>query len=324
MLRFLAGKGVQYALVLLFAITLNFLLPRMMPGSPLLFLVGEDVGFMPAEQRAQIMRAFGLDQPLWRQYVIYLGNLAKGDLGFSYQQGRPIVEIIRNRLPWTLLLVGLSLLLATFVGVAWGLLAAWHRGGPVDFASLAVAMFFESTPSFWLGMIFIATFAAGLGWFPIFGAQTIGIPLSGVAWIADRLRHLALPLATLTLITIPGMFMIMRYAMLTVLGEQYITTARSKGVVERRVMYGHAMRNALLPVATVFMLNLGTIVSGATVIETVFSYPGVGRLLFEAVLARDYPVIQATFFIVTVSVIAMNIIADLLYPVIDPRLRHAR
>jgi len=324
MLRFLAGKGVQYALVLLFAITLNFLLPRMMPGSPLLFLVGEDVGFMPAEQRAQIMRAFGLDQPLWRQYVIYLGNLAQGDLGFSYQQGRPIVEIIRNRLPWTLLLVGLSLLLATFVGVAWGLLAAWHRGGPVDFASLAVAMFFESTPSFWLGMIFIATFAAGLGWFPIFGAQTIGIPLSGVAWIADRLRHLALPLATLTLITIPGMFMIMRYAMLTVLGEQYITTARSKGVVERRVMYGHAMRNALLPVATVCMLNLGTIVSGATVIETVFSYPGVGRLLFEAVLARDYPVIQATFFVVTVSVIAMNIIADLLYPVIDPRLRHAR
>lgn len=324
MLRFLAGKGVQYALVLLFAITLNFLLPRMMPGSPLLFLVGEDVGFMPEEQRAQIKRAFGLDQPLWRQYVIYLGNLAQGDLGFSYQQGRPIVEIIRNRLPWTLLLVGLSLLLATFVGVAWGLLAAWHRGGPVDFGSLAVAMFFESTPSFWLGMIFIATFAAGLGWFPIFGAQTIGIPLSGVAWIADRLRHLALPLATLTLITIPGMFMIMRYAMLTVLGEQYITTARSKGVVERRVMYGHAMRNALLPVATVCMLNLGTIVSGATVIETVFSYPGVGRLLFEAVLARDYPVIQATFFIVTVSVIAMNIIADLLYPVIDPRLRHAR
>lgn len=324
MLRFLAGKGVQYALVLLFAITLNFLLPRMMPGSPLLFLVGEDVGFMPAEQRAQIMRAFGLDQPLWRQYVIYLVNLAQGDLGFSYQQGRPIAEIIRNRLPWTLLLVGLSLLLATLIGVAWGVLAAWRRGSPVDLGSLGVAMFFESTPSFWLGMIFIALFAAGLGWFPIFGAQSIGVPLSGAAWMADRLRHLALPLATLTLITIPGMFMIMRYAMLSVLGEQYVTTARSKGVAERRVIYGHAMRNALLPVVTVFMLNLGTIVSGATVIETVFSYPGVGRLLFEAVLARDYPVIQATFFIVTVSVIGMNIVADLLYPLIDPRVRHAK
>lgn len=324
MLRFLAGKGAQYALVLLFAITVNFLLPRMMPGSPLLFLVGEDVGFMPAEQRAQIMRAFGLDQPLWRQYVIYLGDLARGDLGFSYQQGRPIVEIIGNRLPWTLLLVGLSLLLATVIGTVWGLLAAWRRGSSVDLGSLGVAMFFESTPSFWLGMIFIATFAAGLGWFPIFGAQTIGIPLSGVALIADRLRHLALPLVTLTLVTIPGMFMIMRYSMLTVLGEQYVTTARSKGATERRVIYGHAMRNALLPVATVFTLNLGTIVSGATVIETVFSYPGIGRLLFEAVLARDYPVIQATFFIATVSVIAMNIVADLLYPVIDPRVRHAQ
>lgn len=324
MLRFLAGKGVQYALVLLFAITLNFLLPRMMPGSPLLFLVGEDVGFMPAEQRAQIMGAFGLDQPLWRQYVIYLGHLAQGDLGFSYQQGRPIAEIIRNRLPWTLLLVGLSLLLATLIGVAWGVLAAWRRGSPVDLGSLGVAMFFESTPSFWLGMIFIAVFAAGLGWFPIFGAQTIGVPLSGAAWMADRLRHLALPLATLTLITIPGMFMIMRYAMLSVLGEQYVTTARSKGVAEHRVIYAHAMRNALLPVVTVFMLNLGTIVSGATVIETVFSYPGVGRLLFEAVLARDYPVIQATFFIVTVSVVGMNIVADLLYPLIDPRVRHAK
>jgi peptide/nickel transport system permease protein len=324
MLRFLAGKGVQYALVLLFAITLNFLLPRMMPGSPLVFLVGEDIGFMPAEQRAQIMREFGLDQALWRQYVIYLGNLAQGDLGFSYQQGRPIVEIIRNRLPWTLLLVGLSLLFASLVGVAWGMLSAWRRGTPLDLGSIGVAMFFESTPSFWLGMIFIAIFAAGLGWFPIFGSQTIGVQLSNAAWVADRLRHLALPLATLTLITIPGMFMIMRYAMLAVLGEQYITTARSKGLAENRVMYGHAMRNALLPVATVFMLNLGTIVSGATLIETVFSYPGVGRLLFEAVLARDYPVIQATFFIVTVSVIGMNIIADLLYPVIDPRLRHAR
>lgn len=324
MLRLIAGKGVQYAFVLLFAITLNFLLPRMMPGSPLVFLIGEDVGFMPAEQREQIMRAFGLDRPLWRQYVIYLRDLARGDLGFSYQQGRPIAEIIRNRLPWTLLLVGISLLLATAIGTIWGVLAAWRRGSPVDLGSLGVAMFFESTPSFWLGMIFIAVFAAGLGWFPIFGAQTIGMPLRGMALITDRLRHLTLPLATLTLITIPGMFMIMRYSMLAVLGEQYVTTARSKGVDERRVIYGHAMRNALLPVATVFMLNLGAIVSGATVIETVFSYPGIGRLLFEAVLARDYPVIQATFFIVTVSVIVMNIVADLLYPVLDPRVRHAK
>lgn len=320
--RFFAGKGAQYALVLLLTVTINFALPRMMPGSPLVFLAGEDVGFLTAEQRTQLLSSFGLDQPVLRQYGRYLAGLLRGDLGYSFQRNRPISEIIWERLPWTLLLVGLGLIAATLVGVAWGSLAAWRRGSAVDLGSLGVAMFFESTPSFWLGMIFIALFAARLHWFPIFGARTPGAPLAGMALVADVARHLALPLLTLVLITIPGMFLIMRYSMLTVLGEQYIATARAKGVAERTVLYGHAMRNALLPVATVFMLNLGFITSGATVIETVFSYPGLGRLLYEAVLNRDYPVIQATFFILTLSVIAANIVADLLYPLIDPRIRH--
>lgn len=321
MIRFLAGKGVQYALVLLFAITLNFLLPRMMPGSPLVFLAGEDVSFLTEEQRGALVSSMGLDRPLWAQYGRYLLQLARGDLGHSFQKARPITEIIGERLPWTLLLVGLSLLTATLVGIAWGALAAWRRGTLLDLGSLGVSMFFESTPSFWLGMIFIALFAAGLRWFPIFGAVTPGAALEGWAWAGNVAWHLALPLATLTLITIPGMFLIMRYSMLTVLGEQYIATARAKGVEERRVLFRHAIRNALLPVATVFMLNVGFIVSGATVIETVFSYPGIGRLLYEAVLNRDYPVIQATFFIITISVIVANILADLLYPLIDPRIR---
>src|SRR3990170_848817 len=280
MVRFLAGKGVQYALVLLFAVTLNFMLPRMMPGSPLVFLAGEDVGFLSEAQRTELLRSLGLDQPLWRQYVQYLGNLAMGNLGYSFQKGRPISEIIVERLPWTLLLVGLALLAATLIGVVWGTLVAWRRGSAFDLGSLGISMFFESTPSFWLGMIFIAVFAARLRWFPIFGAQTPGVSLAGWAMVANTAWHLALPLATLTLITIPGNFLIMRY--------------------------------------------LGFVASGATVIETVFSYPGVGRLLYEAVLNRDYPVIQATFFILTVSVIAANVLADLLYPLIDPRVRHAR
>lgn len=324
MARFFAGKGVQYALVLLFAVTLNFMLPRMMPGSPLVFLAGEDVGFMTADQRAQLFSAFGLDQPLWKQYVLYLGSLARGDLGQSFQQGRPVTEIILSRLRWTVLLVGISLLVATLIGIAWGTAAAWRRGRPVDVGSLGAAMLLESMPSFWLAMIFIAVFAATLRWFPVFGAMTPGAGLRGWPQAVNVVWHLALPLATLTLISIPTMFLIMRYSLLSVLGEQYIATARSKGLAERDVMFRHAMRNALLPVSTVFMLNLGTIVSGATVIETVFSYPGVGRLLFEAVLARDYPVLQGTFFVVTVSVIAANIAADLLYPLIDPRVRQAR
>ena len=324
MARFLAGKGVQYALVLLCAVTVNFLLPRLMPGSPLIFLAGEDAGFLTASQRAELLHTLGLDRPLGHQYLRYLGDVLTGNLGYSYQKGRPIAEMVAERLPWTLLLVGLALLLATGLGVVWGTLVAWRRGSAFDLGSLGVFMLLESTPSFWLGMIFIAVFAVRLRWFPIFGAQTAGAALAGWNLVVDTVRHLVLPLTTLTLITAPGMFLIMRYSMLATLGEQYIATARAKGVRERMILFRHAMRNALLPVSTVFMLNLGFIVSGATVIETVFSYPGVGRLLYEAVLNRDYPVIQATFLILTVSVIAANVLADLIYPLLDPRVRSAR
>jgi peptide/nickel transport system permease protein len=319
--RFFAGRGAQYLLVLFLTVVLNFGLPRMMPGSPMVFLAGEDVVFLTPEQRAQLYALYGLDQPQWKQFTTYVGNLARGQLGYSFQRGRPIAEIVHERLPWTMGLVGTSLVLATLLGTALGAATAWRRGSAVDLGTLAVAMFFESVPSFWLGMIFIAVFAAHLGWFPIFGAGTAGVALDGWRLVADRARHVALPMATLTLITVPGMLLIMRYSMLAVLGEQYIATARAKGVPEARVLRRHAVRNALLPVATVFMLNLGFVVSGATVVETVFSYPGLGRLLYEAVLNRDYPVLQSTFFIITVSVIAANIGADLLYPLIDPRVR---
>jgi peptide/nickel transport system permease protein len=321
MWRFFAGRGAQYLLVIVLTVMLNFALPRMMPGSPLVFLAGEDVGFLSPEQRHQLYSLYGLDQPQWRQFLTYAANLARGQLGYSFQRGRPIAHMIGERLPYTLLLVGTALILATLAGALLGALAAWRRGSALDLGSLGVVMLFESVPSFWLAMIFIAVFAAGLGWFPVFGAGTAGIALAGWPLLVDRARHIALPLATLTIITIPGIYLIMRYSMLAVLGEQYIATARAKGVSERAVLRRHAVRNALLPVATVFMLNLGFIVSGATIVETVFSYPGIGRLLYEAVLNRDYPVIQGTFFIITVSVIAANILCDLLYPLIDPRVR---
>lgn len=321
MLRFFAARGAQYLLVILLTVMLNFALPRMMPGNPLIFLAGEDVGFLSSDQRNQLYSMYGLDQPQWRQFLTYSANLARGQLGYSFQRGRPISHMIGERLPYTLFLVGTALVLATLIGVLMGALAAWRRGSALDLGTLGVAMFFESVPSFWLGMIFIAVFAAGLGWFPIFGAGTAGVALAGWPLLADRARHIALPLATLTIITIPGIYLIMRYSMLTVLGEQYIATARAKGVPDRAVLRRHVVRNALLPVATVFMLNLGFVASGATIVETVFSYPGVGRLLYEAVLNRDYPVIQGTFFMITVCVIAANILSDLLYPMIDPRVR---
>lgn len=321
MLAVLVRKLFQYGLIVLVTVSLNFLLPRLMPGNPLVLLAGEDAALLPPEARAEILRKAGLDQPLWRQYLDYLGDILRADWGYSYQQKRPIVEILKERLPWTLLLTGVSLALATIFGIVFGVTAAWRRGQASDLGILSFFIFLQSLPSFWLGMIFIAVFASTLGWFPTFGAQTSWVRLTGWARILDVLEHLALPVATLTLVSVPGTFIITRYAMLDVLREDYIRVARAKGLPNHLQMYRHAVRNALLPVVTVFMLNLGFVVSGATVVETVFSYPGLGRLLFEAVLNRDYPLLQAAFLLITISVIAGNILADLVYPILDPRIR---
>ncbi|MEW5920405.1 MAG: ABC transporter permease [Bacillota bacterium] len=321
MLQFWGCKLLQYILVLVFILALNFSLPRMMPGSPMQLLAGEDVGLLSQAERAEIMARHGLDQPIWRQFAIYLGQLAKGDLGYSYRQRRPVGVIIRERLPWTLLLTGSALVLSAFIGVVCGTLAAWRRGRFSDLGTLSLFIFLDSMPSFWLGMILVALFGARLRWFPVFGAQSPFAGYTGWAAVLDVLHHLALPLATLTLVTIAGLFLTMRYSTLDVLGEQYITVARAKGLPEGRIVFRHVLRNALLPVITVFMLSLGFVVSGATVVETVFTWPGLGRLMFEAVLQRDYPVLQATFMMVTVCVIAANLAADLLYPLADPRVR---
>jgi peptide/nickel transport system permease protein len=321
MFAVLIRRFLQYGLVIIVTVSLNFLLPRLMPGNPLVLIAGEEAGFLPPEQRAQILRDAGLDQPLWRQYVNYIGDLLQADWGYSYRQKRPISEILADRLPWTLLLTGTSLALSTVLGVFFGVLSAWRRGQAADLGVLSFFIFLQSLPSFWLGMIFIAIFAAQLGWFPTYGAQTAWLSLEGWAKTRDILEHLALPVATLTLVSVPGTFIITRYSMLEVLKEEYIRVARAKGLPPFVLMFRHAIRNALLPVVTVFMLNLGFVFSGATVVETVFSYPGLGRLLFEAVLNRDYPVLQAAFLLITMSVIIGNILADLVYPLLDPRVR---
>ncbi|MSQ36724.1 MAG: ABC transporter permease [Chloroflexi bacterium] len=319
MTRFFGGKLAQYALVLFVTISLNFILPRAMPGSPIGFLVGEEVGSLTPAERQRVLRSVGLDRPLHEQYLSYLGGLAHGDLGYSYQRQRPIAEVLADRLPWTLLLTGIALALSTLLGIVFGALAGWRRGRRSDLAALAVFIFLESLPGFWLAMILVAVFAVQFGIFPTFGARELYSGLEGAAYWFDIARHLALPVTTLTLITVSATFLTMRASMLSVLGEEYVTVARGKGLRERQVLFGHAVRNALLPVATVFLLNLGQTVAGATVIETVFSYPGVGRLMYEAVLARDYPTLQGGFLVITLSIVAGNLLADLAYPLLDPR-----
>ena len=316
-----SSRVLQYVLVLLIAITLNFMLPRMMPGNPLALLAGADVGLLSPEQRAEVAARAGLDRSIVDQYTAYLGDLASGDLGFSYRQKRPIVDMILERLPWTFLLAGSALLFSAVVGVALGAFSAWRRGRPADLTLLGVMIALDSLPSFWLGMLFVSFFAVQLGFFPSGGAITAASSLEGVDLVLNIASHAVLPVLTLSLLSVPGVYLTMRYAMLSVLGEDFIRTARAKGVSERGVLFRHVARNALAPVATVLALRLGLAFGGTVVVETVFSYPGLGRLIFEAVSGRDYPVMQATFLVFTVAVLLSNLLADVLYPLIDPRAR---
>ncbi|WP_028391086.1 ABC transporter permease [Bacillus cihuensis] len=321
--KFVAGKFLQYVIVIILMVTLNFLLPRVMPGNPLVFLAGEDVGFMSSAEKEAILEKHGLNDSIVQQYGTYLKNIFTGDFGFSYQQKRPIIELLKERLPWTMLLSGLGLVLSTIIGVLFGTISAWKRGTKTDVNLLTMFMFLSAMPSFWVGMILVSVFSVQLGWLPVFGAESAWSNLKGMDRFIDIVKHLILPLTTLVLISVTSTFMIMRYSMLNVLGEDYIMIAKAKGVKEKVIRYKHAMRNALLPVATVFMLSLGFTLGGATVIETVFAYPGVGRLMFESVLSRDYPLIQATFLIITFSVVIANFLADLIYPFLDPKVgRH--
>lgn len=321
MLRYLTARAAQYGFVLLMAATLDFALPRAMPGSPLAHLGGEDVGSLTPADRARIVREAGLDRPLPEQYVTSLVRLAQGDLGYSYHRRRPVGALLAERLPWTVLLTGMSLLLAAGAGVLWGAWAAWRRGGAADAASLGLFLFLESLPAFWLAMLFVAVFAVQLRLVPTFGARDVTAQLVGAAAVLDVAHHLILPVATLTLVSVSGFFLTTRSSMLGVMGEEYLTVARAKGLSDRQVLRRHALRNALLPVSTVFLLNLGHAVAGATVVETVFSYPGVGRMMYEAVLSRDYPLLQGGFLAISVFVVAGNLAADLLYPLLDPRVR---
>jgi peptide/nickel transport system permease protein len=258
------------------------------------------------------------------QYTRYLGNLARGDLGYSFQRNQPVAEVIAQRLPWTLLLSGTSLVLATLIAVALGAIGAWRHASRGDLWLVGLSLALDALPSFWIGMLLIALFAVEWPLFPSFGAVTAGRGYEGWAYVRDVARHLALPLVTLTLANLSATLLTTRSAMLSVLGAEYIVTARAKGLRERTVLFRHAFRNALPPIATLVGLNLAFAIGGATVVETVFSYPGLGRLTYDAVLKRDYPLLQGAFLLTTLLVVAANLVIDLLYPLLDPRTRRGR
>lgn len=316
-----SSKILQYVGVLIVAITLNFLLPRLMPGNPLELLAGAEVGMMSPQERQQVIEAVGLDRPLHMQYIKYIGDVLTGNFGYSYRQSRPIIDMIAERLPWTLFLASSSLILSAFIGIVLGALAALRRGRPFDILMYNTMIVIDSLPSFWIGMLGIAIFAVRLGLLPSQGAVTPASGYQGIEYFRDVLEHAILPIATLSIVSTPRIFLMMRYTMIGVIGEDFIRTARSKGLTERSILAKHTIPNALIPVVTVLALRFGYAFGGTVVIETVFSYPGLGRLIFEAVRGRDYPVMQAGFLLITIAVLASNLFADWLYPKLDPRVR---
>jgi len=318
-LRYLIRKTLHAIVTLFFVLTFNFFLFRVMPGDPFALLARSE-RLTPAditEQRA----AYGLDRPLPSQYVFYLRQTISGELGVSLRTARPVWDEISSRLWPTILLVGVGTVLSTVLGVLIGVKGAWRRGSAFDTTSLYGSLVLYSMPEGWLGMLLLIVFSGQLGWFPAGGYGSGG--LTGLAKVTDVATHLVLPCVTLTLGYLGSYAIVMRSSLLEVMNEAFVMTARAKGVPDRLVLRRHAFPNAFLPTFTLIFLSFGYILGGAIIVETVFSWPGVGLLTYEAINQLDYPMIQAIFLLSSVTLIFFNLVADLSYGYLDPRVREA-
>ncbi|MDR1970991.1 MAG: ABC transporter permease [Treponema sp.] len=312
----------QYLIVLFCILALNFALPRLAPGNPATYLIGGlDIQFMSEEQIQGVLREFKLDLPLPVQFKNYILGIFRGDLGLSVIYGRPVWTMLKSRLPWTLLLMGVSLAISASLGVIIGVIGAWKRGGARDVGPLFLVMVLGSVPPFWIAMLLITLFSATLNWLPSFGAYSIGaLPGTG-KYTVEVIRHLVMPVMTLTIVKTGAMYLTTRSSMIIAMEDDYILLAHAKGLREKTIVFTHALRNAILPIYTHLMTGLGAMVGGAAVVETVFSYPGIGNTIYESVRARDYNLLQGSFLVISVSILICNLLADLGYPLLDPRVR---
>ncbi|MCW0002282.1 ABC transporter permease [Pararhizobium sp. YC-54] len=318
------GRIITRAIVTLVMVaTLNFILFRIIPGDPASLLLGGARSSVTAEQMVAQQQNWGLDRPLFPDQVVdYLWATLHGDLGFSFKfRGRQVTDLILERLPATIALVGVAQLIAIAVGVMLGLYAGWRRGRAVDHIATGASLALYSTPSFWLGMILIVIFSTTLGWLPGYGAYSPGATIGSLGWLPDYLRHLALPVTAVALGLIGQYVVVARAAMSEVVTEDYMVTARAKGLTNGQMLMRHAFRNAMLPVVTLITLNLGYVVAGAITVEAVFAWPGIGGLTVEALNARDYPVLQGIFLLLGASIVVANLLADVAYGLLDPRVR---
>lgn len=327
MARYLLGRLLGAIPLMLGIATVVFFILALAPGDPVLLMAGPG---LTAEVVEEMRRALALDRPVHERYLDWMGSLLQGDLGNSIRRNQPVVEVIRQILPNTLLLSGAALVLAFVGGTLVGIVQAVRHNTAIDHSLSVAALFFYSMPSFWLALMLILVFSLGAGawwgwpvWFPGSGMTSVDHQFLG-PWerVVDRLRHLVLPASALALVLAGGVSRYVRGSMLEVIHQDYVRTARAKGLPERTVILKHAFRNALLPVITLLGLYLPLLFSGAVFVETVFSWPGMGRVLVDATLQRDFPLVMGCTLVFALLVVAGNLLADVLYAVADPRIRY--
>lgn len=322
LLRFLAQRLAKIVVLVVAIVIINFLLIHAAPGDPASVMAGQS-GTADERYMQQLRQQFGLDKPLPTQLWIYLKHVAVLDLGKSHRLQRPVADLILERLPATLLLTGTAFVLAIAAGIACGAMAARRVGTTADSLITTLSLVFYCTPLFWVGLLLVLLFSVTLNWLPSFGMGTVGANLSGMAAALDVLPYLVLPALTLGLFYMAIYARLTRSSTLEVADQDFVRTARAKGVDEGRIMRRHILRNALLPVITLAGIQAGHLIGGSILVETVFAWPGIGTLAFEALLSRDYEMLLGVFLCTSVLVMLFNLITDLLYLVVDPRVELA-
>jgi peptide/nickel transport system permease protein len=322
--RYVIKKVLQALATLAFILVFNFFLFRVMPSDPVKLLTKQKGIQLSQAAQQELINELGLDKPLPAQFLTYAGDTLRGQFGPSFlYQGQSVMDVFLRALWPTLLLVGTATVFMTIIGLYLGIRGGWSRGSRLDTGSMGFSLLFYSMPDFWLAMMLLVLFSTFLGWFPSGGYSTPNADITGIPHVVDVLNHLFLPMVTLTLGYLGEYYLVMRSSLLDVLGEEYVTTVRAKGIREDRVLWGHAVRNALLPTISQIALGFGFILGGAITIELVFSYPGLGLLTINALDSQDFRLLQGLFFFASVAILISNLAADLLYSWFDPRVKEA-
>lgn len=321
--KYVLGRVLHGIPIILAIVVVNFFLIRLAPGDAAQVLAGES-GAETEDYLNQIREQFGLNQPLWRQFLAYMKNLLTFDLGYSFRHGREISGLIFERLGATMLLMGATMTLSLTVGVVLGTIAAIRDRTFLGHVISVLSIVVYATPLFWVGLILIIVFSLRLGWFPTSGMITVGVPMTGPQAVIDILHHLVLPSVALSGFYMALYVRLMRSSMLETLGQDFIKTAHSKGLSDRKIVVRHALRNAIIPVLTMAGVQVSAMLGGSVIIESVFGWPGLGMLAYEALFARDLNLLLGIFFLSSILVVLTNAVVDVIYTLVDPRISLAR